>query len=348
MDQGKIIRFSLVALPVGLLLIGAGSIFVTHFLPAEDVKAVEAVDKQAQAASIMRRPVAQEDLEKYVKVLATDIGERHLGVPKSLRAAAFWIESTLGPNNIGYPVAREKYAIGEAEAWNVVAELPGGRLASEVVVVGAHYDTVPGCPGANDNGTGVAALLSLANAFAGTKPDRTIRFVAFVNEEPPYFQTDVMGSRVHAKHLAQSGAKVTAMISLETIGCYTDEPGSQKTPPGVPADQFPGTGNFIAFVGNPESRNLVDAAAAAYGRAGVSVPPVAVALPETIEGVGWSDHWSFWRSGYPAIMVTDTAPFRYAHYHLPSDTADRIDFARFTEVVKGMRVVIEELASGAK
>jgi len=348
MDQGKIIRFSLVALPVGLLLIGAGSVFVTHILDGQDAEVKLAADKQAQAASISRRPVTREDLEKYVGVLASDIGERHLGVPKSLRAAAFWIESTLGPNNIGYPVAREKYEVDGAEVWNVVADLPGGRLASEMVVVGAHYDTVPGSPGANDNGTGVAALLSLAHSFAGMKPDRTIRFVAFANEEPPYFHTAAMGSVVHAGQLAKAGAKVTAMISLETIGYYTDAPGSQKTPPGLPPENFPAVGDFVAIVGNPASRSLVDAAGESFRRSGVAVPALPVALPEEIEGAGWSDHWSFWRAGYPAIMVTDTALFRYGHYHLPTDTPDRIDFGRFTEVVKGLRAVVEDLANGAK
>ncbi|MBL9153156.1 MAG: M20/M25/M40 family metallo-hydrolase [Verrucomicrobiales bacterium] len=344
MDQGKVIRFCLVALPVGLLLIGAASVFVTEFVLADATVPDEAATKQAKAARLTRRDVAREDLEKYVNVLAGDIGERHLGEPKSLRAAAYWIESTLGPNNIGYPVSRERYQVGGEEVWNVVAELPGGRLAKEMVVVGAHYDTVPGCPGANDNGTGVAALLSLAHSFAGETPDRTIRFVAFVNEEPPHFHTESMGSLVHARHLAKTGARVSAMISLETIGFYSDEPGSQRTPPGLSVGPFPTVGNFVALVGNPESEPLVRAVGAAWELAGVSVRALPIALPESVEGVGWSDHWSFWQAGYPAVMVTDTAPFRYAHYHRPTDTPDRIDFARYTDVVKGLRTVIESLA----
>lgn len=345
MDQGKVIRFCLVGLPVGLLLIGAGSVFVTHLADGTDPEVEKARLKREQAASIMRKPIDPADLERYVKVLAGDIGERHLGAPKSLRAAAFWIESTLGPSNMGYTVERERFEVDGEEVWNVVAELSGGDKAGEIVVIGAHYDTVPGSPGANDNGTGVAALLSLANSFSGEKPARTLRFVAFVNEEPPYFQTDRMGSVVHAKRLAQQGARVAAMISLETMGYYSESPGSQQAPPGVPPGQFPETGNFIALVGNPESKGLVDAAEAAFRQAGGKVVPVAAVLPETIEGVGWSDHWSFWRAGYPALMATDTAPFRYGHYHLPTDTPDRVDYERLADVAKGLRAVIESLAN---
>lgn len=344
MDQGKFIRLCLVALPIGLLLIGAGAVFVTEFVLAEPAGPDDASRKQAEAARLTRRAVSRADLERYVTLLAGDIGARHLGEPKSLRAAAYWIESTLGPNNIGYPVTRERYQAGGVEVWNVVADLPGGRLAGEMVVVGAHYDTVPGSPGANDNATGVAALLSLAHSFAGETPDRTIRFVAFANEEPPHFHTESMGSLVHARHLAKTGAKVTAMISLETIGYFSDEPGSQRTPPGLPAERFPAVGNFVALVGNPASEPLVRAAGAAWEQAGVPVTALPIALPETVEGAGGSDHWSFWQAGYPALMVTDTAPFRYPHYHRPTDTAERIDFGRFTEVVKGLRSVIEALA----
>lgn len=345
MDQGKIIRACLIGLPTGILVLGVATIFVTHFWGGEDQEIIEANEKRAEVAGMMRKPVAQSDLEKYVSVLAGDIGERNLGNYKKLRAAAFWIESSLGPSNMGYQVDRQKFEVEGEEVWNVVAELPGLERADEIVVVGAHYDTVPDCPGANDNGTGVAALLALANSFSGMKPKRTIQFVAFVNEEPPYFHTEEMGSVVFAKQLSRQGAKVAAMISLETMGFFSDEAGSQQLPEGVPAGSFPDTGNFIAFVGNPGSSAMMELAGEAYGKAGVAVPAKVAALPESVDGVGWSDHWSFWQEGYPAMMVTDTAPFRYPHYHEPTDTPERIDYSRFTEVVKGMQAVVEELAN---
>lgn len=345
MNQGKVIRFCLVALPTGLLLMGAASVMVTHVIGGKDADQEEAEQKRQQAARIMRKEVNREDLERYVRVLSEDIGERNLDTYKSLRAAAFWIESSMGPSNMGYAVDRQNYEVEGQAVWNVVAELKGLQRPDEIIVVGAHYDTVPGCPGANDNGTGVAALLSLANAFSGSQPSRTILFVAFVNEEPPHFQTEAMGSVVFADWLEKKGARVKGMVSLETIGYYTDEPGSQSLPEGVPRDQFPEVGNFVAMVGNPASKDLVDLAAAAYEETGAPVPALPVTLPESVDGVGWSDHWAFWQVGYPAFMVTDTAPFRYAHYHEPTDTPDKIDFERYTEVVKGMQGVIEALAN---
>lgn len=345
MDQGKIIRFCLVALPGGILLLGVASVFVTHFVGGKDVETEKAKAKQEQAAEIMRKPVTQEDLEKYVKTLAGDIGERNMSNYKSLRAAAFWIESTIGPSNMGYVVDRQNYEVDGQMVWNVVAELPGSTHANEIVIIGAHYDTVEGSPGANDNGTGVAALLSLANAFSGSNPARTLRFVAFVNEEPPHSHTEFMGSVVYAKYLEKQGVKVVAMVSLDTIGSFSNEPGSQKIPEGLPGETFPSTGSFVALVGNPENESLVEKVEKAYESAGAKVPALAVALPETIEGWGGSDHWSFWRSGYPALMVTDTAPYRYPHYRQPSDTPEQIDFPRFTEVVKGLRAVVESLAN---
>lgn len=346
MDTGRLIRFCLVGFPAGLLLIGVGSVFYTQLTGGPSTEETESAEKKSKAAGIMRKDVNREDLERYLNVIAGDIGERNTGTHDNLRAAAFWIESTMGPNNMGYPVRKQRYQAGGKEVWNVIVELPGTSRSDEIVVIGAHYDTVPGCPGANDNGTGVAALLSLANAFSGSKNARTLRFVAFVNEEPPFFQTDQMGSLVYARSLRNDGVEVVAMLALETIGHFSDEPGSQKSPPGLEGE-LPGKGDFIALVGDAKSRGILDSALAAYEEsgAGASVPIVGGVFPLEVAGVGWSDHWSFWEAGYPALMLTDTAPYRYPHYHKPTDTPDRIDFERFTEVVKGMQSVVNAWAN---
>jgi Zn-dependent M28 family amino/carboxypeptidase len=210
------------------------------------------------------------------------------------------------------------------------------------VVVGAHYDSAVECPAANDNATGVAALLELARTFAGRKPRTTLRFVAFANEEPPFFQTEEMGSMVYARSLAAHGEKVAAMVALETLGCYSDRPGSQKYPPLVGL-AYPDRGNFVAFVGNLASRGLARKCVAAF-RARAEFPSEGACLPGWIPGIGWSDHWSFWQAGYQGIMVTDTAPFRYAHYHQPTDTPDKVDFDRLARVTAGLAGVVEELA----
>lgn len=205
----------------------------------------------------------------------------------------------------------------------------------------AHYDTVIGTPGANDNSSGVAATLALARRFAKRNTDRTLRFVAFVNEEPPYFQTDQMGSRVYAQRCRQRRENVVSMLSLETIGYYDDTPGTQDYPPPFGL-LYPSEGNFIGFVGNTESGDLVRQAVAAFRR-NEKFPAEGGALPGEIPGVGFSDQWSFWQEGYPALMVTDTAMFRYPHYHEPEDTIDKVNFDRTARVVRGLEKVVAEL-----
>jgi len=177
--------------------------------------------------------------------------------------------------------------------------------------------------------------------FKDAKPQRTIRFVAFVNEEPPYFKTEEMGSLVHARQARKQGDKVIAMLALETIGCYSDLPKSQHYP--APFSLFyPDTGDFIAFVANPGSRDLLHRTIGAF-RETTPFPSEGIAAPGWIEGICWSDHWSFWDAGYPALMVTDTAPFRYPHYHEPTDTPEKLDFERMARVVAGIGRVVAKL-----
>ena len=278
------------------------------------------------------------ELVADVQKLAGDIGERNMNrYPKLLEAADF-IEASL--MSAGLKPQRVSYELRGRACHNIEVEIQGG--SPDVFVIGAHYDSVFGCPGANDNGSGVAALLALARRFAGKPAGKTLRFVAFVNEEPPYFQSEEMGSYVYAKHCQARGDRITAMISLETIGYFSDAPGSQKYPsPGLGLF-YPTTGNFIGFAGNTSSRSLLRATVAAFRKAG-RLPCQGAALPAAIPGIGWSDQWSFWQCGYPAIMVTDTAPFRYPHYHEPTDTPDKLDYDRFTLVVSGMEKTIAEL-----
>jgi Zn-dependent M28 family amino/carboxypeptidase len=201
---------------------------------------------------------------------------------------------------------------------------------------------VLGAPGANDNGSGVAAMLALARRFAGKPAQHTLRFVAFVNEEPPYFLTGQMGSFVYAGRCKAHGDRISAMISLETIGYFSDAPHSQTYPaPGLGVF-YPSIGNFIGFVSNVPSRHLLRRAIALF-RKHANIPSEGAALPAFIPGVSWSDQWSFWQHGYPGIMITDTAPFRYPHYHSATDTPDKLDYDRFALVVSGMEKVIEEL-----
>jgi Zn-dependent M28 family amino/carboxypeptidase len=280
-------------------------------------------------------------LRGHVEMLATTIGERNVYHPDRLLLAAAYIEQTFHAH--GYEPVPLFYRVQNQEVRNIEVTICGATKPNEVVVIGAHYDSVRGCPGANDNASGVAAVLEIARLLKGKQFARTVRLVAFVNEEPPFFQTDSMGSLVYAKLCKRRGDDVVAMFTPETIGCYFDEKGSQRYP--FPFNLFyPSTGNFIAFVGNNDSQNLIARSLETF-RAHAQIPSEGAAVPAAIQGVGWSDHWSFWQQGWPGFTVTDTAPFRYPHYHEPTDTPDKIDYERTGRVVEGLARVAESLAN---
>jgi hypothetical protein len=299
-------------------------------MPGKDV----VVAAQLSAAEVELRSELVRDVQK----LAGEIGERNMRRYPQLNAAAEFIENSL--RQAGLQPRQDTYdVIGEA-CHNIEAEIRGTR--PEILVVGAHYDSVYGCPGANDNGSGVAAMLALARRFAGKQNGLTLRFVAFANEEPPYFQTKQMGSFVYASRCKSRGDKISGMISLETIGYFSDAPHSQTYPSIGLGAFYPTTGNFIGIAGNVSSRKLVRRVITSFRRE-AKLPSQGAALPSFVAGIGWSDQWAFWENGYRGIMVTDTAPFRYPHYHEPTDTPDKLDYDRFTLVVSGMGKVIEDL-----
>ena len=248
------------------------------------------------------------------------------------------------PRNVYEPGSLERAANEIAAAMpdaeiddfgNVVCEISGGT--NKIIVIGAHYDSVDGSPGADDNASGVAALIELANRMRHAKPRRTIRFVAFVNEEPPHFMTEQMGSLQYA--LAHRDEPIEAMLSLEMLGYYGSE---QDYPPGLAAI-YPKRGDFIGFVGNLSSGALVRRCIRAF-RKHATAPSEAGVLPELIPQVGWSDQWSFWRIGVPALMVTDTALYRTLHYHGATDLPGTLDYDALVRVVDGLEAVVRDLA----
>ena len=270
------------------------------------------------------------ELRDDVYALAGTIGERNLLTPEAYADAAKFIDDAF--RGMGYAPRVD-------EAGNVEAEICGGE---DIVVIGAHYDTVPGSPGADDNASGVAALLAMARRFAREKTARTLRFVAFANEEPPYFATEQMGSWIYAKRCHDRRERVVAMMSIEAIGYYSDADGSQQYPAMLEA-VYPTTANFIAFASNLGSRALLQRCVDVF-RQHATIPCEGGALPEDIPGIAWSDQWSFWRFGYEAIMVTDTALFRNPHYHERSDLPDTLDYARLARTVDGLIAVVRQLA----
>lgn len=289
-----------------------------------------------------REAVLAVQLRRDVEVLAGDMGDRSLFHPKKMGLAYEFLISRL--HQIGYPGIEEIPVPNGAQTPNLAVELPGSTRPDEIVIIGAHYDSCMGTPGADDNATGVAGVLALAEAFAGKPQARTLRFVLFVNEEPPMFQTPDMGSWVYAKRCRARGDNIVGMLALESIGYYSTAPGSQKYPPPVGLF-YPSTGDFIAFVGNFSSRSLVRSCVASF-RQQVEFPSQGGAVPGAIPGVGWSDHWAFWQEGYPALMITCTAPFRNPNYHKETDTPETLDYKRTARVVAGLELVLTELATG--
>jgi len=279
-----------------------------------------------------------DNVRRHIAAVASR--EHNVFKPAELEVAAQYIENALA--GLGYAVATQRFLSGPAEVRNIEVEVLGKGRREEIIVVGAHYDSVSGATGANDNGSGVAAVIELARLFRGSRPARTLRFVTFVNEEPPFAHSDTMGSRQYARRAREHGENIVAMFSLETIGYYSDAPGSQRFP--FPLGFFyPSTGNFVAFVSNLSSRALLHETIVSFRRH-AGIPSEGVAAPAFIPGVDWSDHWSFWQEGWPALMVTDTAPYRYPHYHTMQDTPDKVDYERLARVVTGLHGMLRDLA----
>jgi Zn-dependent M28 family amino/carboxypeptidase len=285
--------------------------------------------------------VARDQLRSDVTTLATTIGGRDANNYHALERAADYIAGEL--RLAGYAPERQIFSAGGNQFQNIEAELRGTGDAGRIIVLGAHYDTAGGLPGANDNGSGVAACLRLARVFSGHSAKNTIRWVFFTNEEPPYFQGPAMGSIVYAKRCHERKEHVAGMLSLETIGYYSDEPGSQSYPIGFHPG-YPDRGNFLGFVANFRSAALLRSALRSF-RSATSLPAVGAAAPASIPGIGWSDHWSFWQFGYKAVMLTDTAPYRYPYYHSAQDTPEKLDYERLARAVTGIEAIIRRLAS---
>lgn len=283
----------------------------------------------------------KDQLSAHVEMLAGKIGERNVWQYDNLQRAAEYIEESF--TQAGLSTRLLPYESVGKTVYNIEAELPGLEGSSGILIVGAHYDSLVHTSGANDNGTGVAALLELAHLFKDRKPNKTVRFVAFVNEEPPFFKTSRMGSWVYARQALQDGDRLVGMITLETLGYYTREPLSQSFPLPLLRYFYPDRGDFIALVGNLRSRQLLRRSVKAFRNQQV-FPSEGIVAPGWVPGVDWSDHWSFWKIGCPAIMATDTALFRYPHYHTVDDTPDKLDYDALARVVSGLEATIDELA----
>jgi peptidase M28-like protein len=262
-----------------------------------------------------------------------------------LEKSARYIEDQL--KALGYQPAPQIYEVEGRQVRNIEAVIEPTNAAANAgtIVLGAHYDSYDDAPGANDNGSGTAAVLELARLLADlrNKANARIRLVLFVNEEPPYFQTSDMGSLRYAKLLGERREPVIGMISLETLGCFLDYPGSQHYPPPLGL-MYPTKGDFIAFVAMTGSRDLMQALIGSF-RKHTQFPSVGGVAPGFVPGIDWSDHWAFEKFRYPAVMITDTAYFRYLHYHKATDTPDKVDVDKLARITHGIERVVREMAA---
>jgi hypothetical protein len=329
-------RKMLLSLLAGLVVVGAAAFGAMLYLtrvpgtPHQGDLPPLTADERAIAAT----------LKRHIATIAA--AEHNIAHYAELEKVAAYLEATL--SSLGYTVGRQEFVADGKTVRNIdVAIEPAGTTDPEVIVVGAHYDSAEDTPGANDNASGTAAVLELARLLRDMRGARKrIRLVLFVNEEPPYFQTASMGSLHYARALKARNERVTAMLSLETLGYYSDEPGSQKYPPPFGL-MFPNKGNFVSFVGLLNSRPLVQETIKSF-RAHTSFPSIGGTAPGIIPGIGWSDHWAFAEYGFQGVMITDTATFRYPHYHEPTDTPDKVDTEKLARIVKGVERVVRDLA----
>jgi hypothetical protein len=343
------IKDMLITFIVILVLIG-GFWFYTIRMPHVSFKG------EAPPLNAVERDIFQ-NVKSHVRFLASDLQGRNHHSNNHFASSKNYIINQF--HAYGYSVFLQEYqpftklypdidtkriaqSLDETDA-NIEIELLGKEKPEEIIIVGAHYDSIGGSPGANDNASGVAAILEIARLLHGLTLSRTVRLVAFVNEEPPFFKTEAMGSLVYANRSAKRREQIVGMIALETIGYFSDEPGSQHYPQPL-RFFYPNKGHFIGFVGNFSSSQLLRQAIDIF-RKNATIPSEGAILPAFIPGVDWSDHGSFWKNDYPAIMITDTAPYRYPYYHRAQDTPDKIDYEKMTRVISGVQKIVEVFAN---
>ncbi len=314
------------------ILAGAAVRFCVVFPRQPSRTALPPLDDALRAMSL--------DLEAHVRAVASV--PHNIAHPEALEAAATYIEATLC--SFGYTPVPQPFRVGKTQVRNIeiVIDPPPPTRAFETLVIGAHYDSADDFPGANDNGTGVAALLELARTLKKAKPACRLRLVFFVNEEHPYGKTPDMGSFRHANAMKERGENIIGMLAFETIGHFSQKPGSQRFP--FPFGLlYPNQGNFIAFVGMLNARALVNRFVHTF-RQGSTFPAIGSVAPSFVEGADLSDHWAYDHFGYPACMVTDTAPFRNPFYHSQRDTPDTVDYANLARVTAALATMIQTLA----
>lgn len=283
----------------------------------------------------------EENLRRHVQVLASEIGERNPFQYQNLEKAAVYIKKEL--ENLGYSLGEQVYLMENRPYRNLIATKLGSTKKDKIIIVCAHYDSVWGSPGADDNASAVAGLIEIARLISKDNLNKTIKFIATTLEEPPWFTTKDMGSFRYAQEAKIRRENIEAVICLESIGFYAHKIKSQSYPFGL-SPFYPDRGNFIAFVSNLGSSSLLKKMVREFKKAW-DFPLEYLSAPIFLApAIGFSDNWSFWRFGYKSVMVTDTAFYRNPYYHTSDDTPEKLDYQSLSCVVDGLYRVLLSLS----
>jgi Zn-dependent M28 family amino/carboxypeptidase len=279
-------------------------------------------------------------IEKHLHLLTGEIGERSVRRWENHAQTRDALQEIF--QRIGLRTTLETYDYKGTPVANVIAEINPGKQPVQRYLVGAHYDSVAGTVGADDNASGVAVLLELATVLQENRtlldPDLSIRLVAFALEEPPVFSTSYMGSKVHARTMKANHEQLTGMICLEMVGFTCHRKGCQSYPFPLQFMNYPQTGDFIGIVGNYRSRKFTASLMDAFLN-NPALPAISLSVPFNgwlMPAIRLSDHAPFWDQGFNAVMITDTAFYRNPHYHRPSDTMDTLDIDFMAELVRSL------------
>jgi len=291
-----------------------------------------------------------ERLEAHLRTLTETIGERSVRFPENLAKTADYIQSFY--EDIGIAVHREPYDYSDSKVDNVVAEISTGPQPSNRYLLGAHYDSVSGTVGADDNASAIAVQLETVRCLkvllGRGALDLAVTFVSFALEEPPVYGTRYMGSRVYAKKARKVQEKIDGMICLEMVGYTCYEPGCQHYPFPLRFFGYPKEGNYVGIVGNFKSGGFTKALFKVF-RNNPELPVIKLKIPFNgwiLPAVRLSDHASFWDQGFKAVMITDTAFFRNPHYHRPSDTMEKLDYGFMAELVESLLLFFKSHRGG--
>ena len=288
------------------------------------------------------REQLRQHLQAHLHALTVTIGERSVSRPENLKKTAAYISSFY--QELGLAIDTQAYSYAQLPVANVIAEISFGKKPRQHFVLGAHYDSVSGTVGADDNASAVGVQLEVARLLSQQQDkdglDLAVRFVSFALEEPPVYGTRQMGSRVYARTARAQKERIDGMICLEMVGYACHEPGCQNYPFPLMFMDYPETGNFIGIVGNFKSRGFTQNLVAQFQK-NKDLPVVKLTVPFNgyiMPAVRLSDHASFWDKGYKAVMVTDSAFFRNPYYHTAADTMDKLDLDFMTEVVESLLI----------